>query len=144
MFAMSVLEQRRFPVPAAPTIRHPGGAELSVARLQPGRPTNRHGLVRRNRANLGCGHLTGIVPLPAQTRCARQLGEFSPDGRSLATCSDDKNGATLDVAYRQGQVGARCHGRGRDQGPVQPRRSNLLIRTKLSVCVLRRRAPATL
>ena len=35
MFAMSVIDDRRFPAPAAPAIRHPDGTELTVARISP-------------------------------------------------------------------------------------------------------------
>lgn len=97
MFAMSVMENRRFPVPAAPLIRHPEGSELTVARLTP------DGRRIVTASYDGTARLWNAVTSEQAAPPLLHDGpvtwaEFSPDGTVLATSSDDKTVRLWDVA----------------------------------------------
>jgi tRNA A-37 threonylcarbamoyl transferase component Bud32 len=135
MFAMSVLEQRRFPVPAAPTIRHPGGAELAVARLSPdGQRIVTASFDGTARIWDAATSLELVPPLKHDGQV--NWAEFSPDGRSLATCSDDKTARLWDVLTGKARWAPVAMGEAVTKVQFSPDGRNLLIRTKLSVCVL--------
>ncbi len=96
MFGMSVIEQRRFPVPVAPLIRGPNNSSLSVARLSP------DGQRIVTASTDGTARLwdstTSEQILPElRHEAAVNWAEFSPDGRLLATASDDKTARLWDV-----------------------------------------------
>lgn len=86
MFGMSILEQRNFPIPYAPEIRHTG--ELSVARLSPDGNTiataSFDGSVRLWDSRSSNPKLHELRHDTAVTQA-----EFSPDSHSLATSSSD-------------------------------------------------------
>ena len=89
MFGMSLAEQRRFPVPAAPAIRHPGGAELTVARLSP------DGIRIATASFDGTARIWDAISSeqiggPLQHQGTVNWIEFSSDGKLLATASDDR------------------------------------------------------
>lgn len=90
MFAMSILEQRRFPVPAAPPIRHPDGAELSVARLSPD-GTRIVTACFDGTARLWDAATSQENTPPLKHDAPVTWAEFSPDGRRVATCCEDKS-----------------------------------------------------
>lgn len=97
MFGMSLMNERRFPIPAAPTIRHPGGAELAVARLSP------DGSRIVTASSDGTARLWDAVTSeqlgpPLEHKAPVTWAEFRPDGRVLATCSQDKTVRLWDVA----------------------------------------------
>jgi WD40 repeat protein/predicted Ser/Thr protein kinase len=87
-FAMSLLQQRRFPVPAAPQVRHPGSAALSVARIGPDgdriATASFDGSVRLWDARTSAE----LVPSLSHGSPVNWV-EFSPDGRMLASGSRD-------------------------------------------------------
>ena len=100
MFAMSILEQRRFPVPAAPPIRHPDGAELVVARLSP----DGKRIVTASfdgTARLWDAAKSQEDTPPLKHDAPVTWAEFSPDGRRVATCSEDKSVRMWEVATGQ-------------------------------------------
>lgn len=100
MFAMSVLEQRRFPVPAAPPIRHPSGSELTVARLSPS--GNRIVTASFDKtARIWDSQTSQPAAPPLQHQGAVTWAEFDPSGRVVATCSDDKSLRFWDVSTGQ-------------------------------------------
>ncbi|MFO1004058.1 MAG: protein kinase [Planctomycetaceae bacterium] len=89
MFGISLAEQRRFPVPAAPAIRHPGGAELTVARLSP------DGTRIATASFDGTARIWNAISSeqiggPLQHQGTVNWIEFSADGQLLATASDDR------------------------------------------------------
>jgi len=89
MFAMSVMENRRFPVAAAPLIRHPEGNELTVARLTP----DGKRIVTASydgTARLWDAATSQQTAPPLIHDGPVTWAEFRPDGAVLATCSDDK------------------------------------------------------
>ncbi|WP_254506528.1 protein kinase domain-containing protein [Anatilimnocola floriformis] len=96
MFAMSVLEQRRFPVPAAPQLRHPEGGELTVARLSPA--GDRIATASYDSTARLWDAATGKEVLPPLQHGGSVLwAEFSPNGKLLATCASDKTVRLWDV-----------------------------------------------
>ncbi len=97
MFAMSILEQRRFPVPAAPPIRHPDGAELTVARLSPD-GTRIVTASFDTTVRLWDSATSQEVTPPLKHDGPVTWAEFRPDGRILATCSEDKSVRFWEVA----------------------------------------------
>ncbi len=135
MFSMSVLEQRRFPVPAAPTIRHPGGAELSVARLSPGGQRIVTASFDGTARIWDAATSLELVP-PLKHEGKVNWAEFSPDGRSLATCSDDKTARLWDVLTGKARWASVAMGEAVTRVQFSPDGRYLLSRTKLSVCVL--------
>jgi len=90
MFAMSVLEQKRFPVPAAAPIRHPSGFELTVARLS---PTGNRVVTASfdGTARLWDPRTSESTAPPLTHQGTVTWAEFSPDGQLVATCSNDKS-----------------------------------------------------
>ncbi len=97
MFAMSVMEQRRFPVPVSPQIRHPQGAELSVARLSPD-GTRIVTASFDGTARLWDAATCEPTAPPLEHQGPVIWAEFSPDGSRLVTCSQDKTVRLWDVA----------------------------------------------
>lgn len=95
MFGTSIMEQRRFPVPAAPQIRHPDGAELTVARLSPDGTRIVTASLDKT-ARLWTSE-TSEPLLSLQHEATVTWAEFSPDGKMLATCSEDKTVRLWDV-----------------------------------------------
>ena len=100
MFAMSILEQRRFPVPAAPPIRHPDGSELAVARLSPD-GTRIVTASFDGTARLWDAAKSQEDTPPLKHDAPVTWAEFSPDGRRVATCSEDKSVRMWEVATGQ-------------------------------------------
>ena len=90
MFAMSVMENRRFPVPAAPMIRHGDGSELTVARLSPDGKRIVTASFDRT-ARLWDAATSEPIGEPLKHDGTVNWAEFSPDGSLLATCADDKS-----------------------------------------------------
>ena len=88
MFAMSLLEQRRFPLPRAPQIRHPEAGELSVARLSPDGQTIATASFDGTTRLWNSATSEQIGP-PLKHGAAVTWAEFSPDGTLLASCSED-------------------------------------------------------
>ncbi|MCE9604419.1 MAG: protein kinase [Planctomycetia bacterium] len=135
MFAMSVMENRRFPVPAAPLIRHPDGNELTVARLSPdGRrivTASYDGTARLWDASTSEPAAPPLVHAGPVT-----WAEFNSDGSLLATCSDDKTVRLWEAASGR-PVGAPCL---HDERVVKIQFSSdgryLLSRTPQSVSIL--------
>lgn len=100
MFAMSVIEQRRFPVPVAPPIRSPNNLSFSVARLSPdGRRIVTASL--DGTARLWDSATSEQVFPELRHEAAVNWAEFSPDGRTVATASDDQSVRLWDVATGQ-------------------------------------------
>ncbi|MCA9258033.1 MAG: protein kinase, partial [Planctomycetales bacterium] len=97
MLGMSVLEQYRLPLPAIPPLRHPDGAELSVARLSPDGSAIVTASVDGT-ARLWNSATGGLMLPPLPHEGAVTWAEFSPDGRLLATCADDNMMRLWDVA----------------------------------------------
>ncbi len=100
MFGLSLVEQRRFPVPAAPAIRHPEGAELTVARLSP------------DGSRIATASFDGTARI-WDAGTSRQLGpplqhastvneiEFSRNGKLLVTASADMTVSLWDALTGQ-------------------------------------------
>ncbi len=88
MFSVSLLEQRRFPFPAAPPIRHPDGAELAVARLSPDGSRIATASVDGTARIWDAANSQPLVP-PLEHQGPVTWAEFRPDGEVLATCSLD-------------------------------------------------------
>ena len=95
MFAISVMEQHRFPVPVAPLITH-SDTDLRVARLSP------------DGQRIATASLDGTARIwdaPTFQQTSFELKhqasvywlEFSPDSRLLATCSEDQTACLWDV-----------------------------------------------
>lgn len=89
MFAMSILEQRRFPLAVAPQIRHPQGAELAVARL------SRDGSRVVTASFDGTARLwnpttSEEVTPPLQHGGPVTWADFRADNKVVATCCEDK------------------------------------------------------
>jgi WD40 repeat protein len=135
MFAMSLLEQRRFPLPAAPQIRHPNGAALSVARLSPDRrriaTASFDGTVRIWDA------ATSVETVPALKHDAGvNWVEFSPNGLWLVSCSADKT-----VRFWKVQTGeALCPAIPLEQAPTRAQFNSdgtkVLVQTSGSVSLI--------
>ncbi|MFO1065860.1 MAG: protein kinase [Pirellulales bacterium] len=88
MFAMSMLEQNRFPLPAAPTIRHPSNMDLNAARL------SRDGDLIVTASMDGTARLWHTSDATAAGEALQHDGpvtwaEFHPSERTVATCSKD-------------------------------------------------------
>jgi len=135
MFAMSVMENRRFPVPAAPVIRHPDGNELTVARLTPDGRT----IVTASydgTARLWHAATSQPAAAPLVHEGPVTWAEFSPDGARLATSSEDKTIRLWDVKTGQ----ALGEPRRFDEAVVKLQYSDdgryLLARTAKSVSIL--------
>ena len=100
MFGLSLVEQHRFPVPASPPIRHPEGAELTVARLSP------------DGTRIATASYDGTARI-WDARSSRQLGPplqhastvnwvgFSSDGKTLITASADRTVCLWDALTGQ-------------------------------------------
>ena len=88
-FGISLIEQRRFPIPLAPAIRHPEGNELTVARLSP----DGQRIVTASfdgTARVWDAH-TSLQVAPALEHAATVTwAEFSPNSTRIATSSEDK------------------------------------------------------
>ena len=76
-----------------------------------------------------------LVP-PLKHDAPVNWAEFSPDSRSLATCSDDKTVRLWDVFTGKSNWASGDMGEPVTKVQFSPDGRNLLIRTKLSVCVL--------
>ncbi|MGC3967775.1 MAG: WD40 repeat domain-containing serine/threonine-protein kinase [Pirellulales bacterium] len=133
--AMSIMEQRRFPVPAAPVIRHPDGAELSVARLS---PDGRRIVTASFDGTARLWNAATSEPLgePMSHDAEVSWAEFSPDGRTIATVSKDRavrfwtaeTGQSARAPLRQDEIVERL--KFRDDGKY------LLVQTSKSVTIL--------
>lgn len=135
MFAMSVLEQQRFPVPAAPPIRHPNGIELSVARISPtGNRVVTAGF--DGTARLWDPATSQSTAPPLVHAAPVTWAAFSPDGSLLATCSEDKSVRLWDSATGH-PIGQPYRF---DEGVLQVEFTNdgrrLLARTRRQVAIL--------
>jgi len=135
MFAMSIMEQRRFPVPVAPPIRHPNGAELSVARLSP------------DGSRIATASFDGTARLWDATTCEPTApplehqgpvtwAEFSPDGLRLVTCSQDKTVRLWDVATGRAIGEPYLHNDSVLKTQFSPDGQYLLSRTNRAVTIL--------
>ncbi|MES2789600.1 MAG: protein kinase [Planctomycetota bacterium] len=135
MFAMSVLEQRRFPVPAAPQIRHTSGSELTVARISPS--GNRIVTASFDKtARIWDATTSEPAAPPLQHQGTVTWAEFSPDGKIVATCSEDKSVRLWDVAMG-GPVGTPyIHEAGVIRVQFSPDGRRLLTHTASTVVIL--------
>ncbi len=96
MLGISIVERFRFPIPLAPQIRHPGGAELSIARLAPDGKRVVTGSADGT-ARIW-DSMASVQLAPALSHADRvNWVEFSPDGRMVATASSDKTARLWDV-----------------------------------------------
>lgn len=135
MFAMSVLEQRRFPVPAAPQIRHPNGSELSVARISPtGDRIVTAGFDNTARIWDAVTSQPAAPPLVHQGPVT--WAEFNPDGRLIATGSADKTVRLWDVATGRPVGTPTTHDEGILRIGFSADGRYLLTRTQLNVSIL--------
>ncbi|MCA9167150.1 MAG: protein kinase, partial [Planctomycetales bacterium] len=134
MLGMSVVEQHRFPVPAIPPIRHPEGAELSMARLSPDGRTivtaSLDGTARRWNSTTGAA----LQP-PLRHEDTVTWVAFSPNGQFVATCSADKTVRLWNVA-----TGMPCLEPLRHRAPVErvdfsPDGTLLLSQTERTISV---------
>jgi WD40 repeat protein len=135
MFGMSLMNERRFPIPAAPPIRHPDGAELAVARLSP----DGRRLVTASSdgtARLWDAATSQPVGPPLAHQAPVTWAEFSPDGRLVATCSEDKSVRLWEVATGQAVGASRPHDEGVVRIQFSPDGKYLLTRTPRTVSFL--------
>jgi eukaryotic-like serine/threonine-protein kinase len=114
MFSVSLLEQRRFPIPAAPPIRHSGGAELTVARLSPDGSRIATASVDGTARIWDAATSQPLVP-PLEHQAPVTWAEFRPDSKVLATCSLDNTvrlwnantGEPMGEPHRQAEAASR-------------------------------------
>jgi len=135
MFAMSVMEQSRFPVPVAAPIRHPDGAELTVARLS--RDGTRIVTASFDKtARLWKTATSESLAPPLKHDGVVTWAEFSPDGTRLVTCSDDKTIRLWDAASGAA-IGEPCRLGDRVQRiELSVNGQHVLARTTSSVAIL--------
>ncbi len=89
MFGISLIEQRRFPIPLAPAIRHPDGNPLTIARLSS--DGNRVVTASWDGTARVWDAATSLQILPEfQHKDVVTWAEFSPDGQRILTASKDK------------------------------------------------------
>ncbi|MBN8623902.1 MAG: protein kinase [Planctomycetes bacterium] len=133
--AISIMEQRRFPLPAAPVIRHPDGAELSVARLS---PDGRRIVTASFDGTARLWDAATSEPLGEVMKHDAEVtwAEFSPNGETIATVSKDRSirfwnadaGRPARAPLRQDEAVERL--RFRDDGKY------LLVQTSKSVSIV--------
>ena len=135
MFGMSLMNERRFPIPAAPPIRHPDGAALAVARLSP----DGRRLVTASSdgtARLWDAATSEQLGPPLEHQAPVTWAEFRPDGRVLATCSQDKTVRLWDVPTGRPIGEPRPHDDAVLRVHFSANGSYLLTRTKQTVSIL--------
>lgn len=134
MLGISIVERSRFPLPLAPQIRHPDGAELSIARLAP--DGKRVATASSDGTARIWDSMTSIESAPPLEHAGRvNWIEFSPDGRWIATGSSDQSARVWNAETGQPLCESLLHAESVTHVHFSTDGRSLLTRTRRSISV---------
>ncbi|WP_162130567.1 WD40 repeat domain-containing serine/threonine protein kinase [Schlesneria paludicola] len=135
MLGISIVERSRFPIPLAPQIRHPDGAELSIARLAP--DGKRIATASSDGTARIWDSISSIQLGPALEHADRvNWVEFSPDGHWVVTGSKDKSARLWNVETGQALCDPLLHAESVTHVHFSSDGRSLLTRTRRSISVI--------